>query len=132
LTIDAPSDDDKVLARLRHELAGWHVWNTLNYVQRDHTWSAMPDGAPIAEVIQNDPDLLVTACRQYEADLGEHILATQRALDREADTATPERLRLLHALRTAQMGLRVHLVARQNEITIPHQAPVAVWSPRHG
>jgi hypothetical protein len=118
LTIDAPSDDDKVLAKLRRELTGWHVWNTLNYVQRDHTWSAMPEGAPVAEVIENDPDLLVTACHQYEADLADHMRETQRALDREAGTATPERLGLLYALRTAQMGLCAHLVARQNGITI--------------
>jgi hypothetical protein len=119
LTIDAPSDDDNVLARLRRELTGWQVWNTLNYVQRDHTWSAMPDGAPVAEVIENDPELLVAACHQYEAELADHIRETQRALDREAATATPERLRLLKALRTAQMGLRVRLAARQSGITIP-------------
>jgi hypothetical protein len=132
LTIDAPSDDDNVLAKLGRELTGWQVWKTLTYVQRDQTWSAMPEGAPVAEVIENDPDLLVTVCRQYEADLEDHILETQRALDREADTATPERLRLLNALKTAQLGLRVHLIARQSWITVPHQTPVAVWSPRHG
>jgi hypothetical protein len=132
LTIDAPSDDDNVLAKLGRELTGWQVWKTLTYVQRDQTWSAMPEGAPVAEVIENDPDLLVTVCRQYEADLEDHILETQRALDREADTATPERLRLLNALKTAQLGLRVHLIARQSWITVPHQTPVAAWSPRHG
>jgi hypothetical protein len=116
--IDAPPNDDQVLAELRSELTGWHVWSTLNYVQQDHTWSAMPEGARVAEVIENDPDMLVRACHQYEADLAAYILETQRALDREADTATPERLGLLNALRTAQLGLRTHLVARQNGIAL--------------
>jgi hypothetical protein len=78
----------------------------------------MPLGAEIAVVDDTDPDGLIEKCRQYEADLGDHIMRTQQKIDRLGQDATPERTRVLTAQRTGQLNLRVVLVARAHAILI--------------
>jgi hypothetical protein len=109
--VSAQCGQEELLAQLRRELPGWRVWYTQTYMQQEHTWSAMPEGAKVATCTTSRTDQLLARCREYEASLADHILSTQEALDKEAGTATPERLKLLNAALDAQLNLRVRLAA---------------------